>query len=190
MRHRGFTLAVASLFLVLVACSSEAPPAEAPKDAAPPPEAAPAPDADKAASVDLLSGTWVLNLSKSKYNPAELAPKSNKVVLTAIPGGVQVVNDGVDAQGRATHGEYTATFEGPDIPTNGTVDGKPNPDVDTAAWKKIDDHTFEVTTKRKGEIVTTNRFVIAADGKSRTSTITGKTAKGEPINHTVVLDRQ
>ena len=189
MRHRGLTLAVASLFLVLVACSSEAPPAEAPKDAAPAvPEAAP-PAADKA-SVDLLSGTWVLNLSKSKYNPAELAPKSNKVVLTAIPGGVQVVTDGVDAQGRATHGEYTATFEGPDIPTNGTVDGKPNPDVDTASWKKIDDHTYEVTNKRKGEIVNTNRFVIAADGKSRTGTVTGKTAKGQALNHTVVFDKQ
>jgi hypothetical protein len=187
MRHRGLTLAVASLFLVLVACSSETPPAEAPTDAAPAPEAAPA--ADRAA-VDLLSGTWVLNLSKSKYNPAELAPKSNKVVLTAILGGVQVVTDGVDAQGRATHGEYTATFDGPDIPTNGSVDGKPNPDVDTAAWKKIDDHTYEVIGKRKGEIVNTNRFVIAADGKSRTSTITGKTAKGQAVNHTVVLDKQ
>ena len=188
MKLRGRMYSLAATLLLLVACSSEAPPADAPKDAGPPPDAAPA--ADKAADVDLLSGTWVLNLSKSKYSPAELAPKSNKVVLAVIAGGVHVVTDGVDAQGRATHGDYTATFEGPDIPTNGTVDGKPNQDVDTASWKKIDDHTYEVTSKRKGEIVNINRFVIAADGKSRTSTVTGKTAKGQPVNHTVVLDRQ
>jgi hypothetical protein len=189
MRSRGRTFLLVATLFTLVACSSETkPPTETPKDAAPTPAAdAPAP-APSGAS--LLYGTWVLNLSKSTYSPSDLKPQSNKVVFEEVPDGVHVVSDGVNVQGKATHVDYTATFDGPDIPTKGTVDGKPNQDVDSAAWKKIDDHTFEVTNKRKGKTVQTNRIVIAPDGKSRTSTVTGTTPKGEPINNTFVMDKQ
>ena len=56
-------------FLALLGCGPEASekPAESPSN----------PDA---VSTDVLSGTWELNLSKSTYSPADLAPKSNKVV--------------------------------------------------------------------------------------------------------------
>lgn len=188
MNQRIVTLALAATALFFVGCSSEEPPKA---DSASPSQ--PASDTTPPAAADttkLLYGTWVLNLSKSKYDPPELTPKSNKAVFEEVPGGVHVITDGVDAQGRATHADYTGTFDGPDIPTNGTVDGKPNPDVDSAAWKKIDDHNYEVINKRKGKIVSTNRFVIAGDGKSRTSTVTGKTEKGQAINHAFVMERQ
>jgi len=176
--------AVASTLLLFVACSSEKPPAETP------PAPAPAADAPAPATPDPLFGTWILNLSKSTYSPADLAPKSGKTVFEPVPGGVKVVTDGANAQGLATHSEYTATFDGPDIPTKGTVNGKPNPEADSAAWKKIDDHTYEITLKQKGETRTVNRIVIAADGKSRTSTVTGKGPKGQAINNTFVMDKQ
>jgi hypothetical protein len=191
MKSRSRTFVLLATLFTLVACSSETttPTAETPKDAAPAP-AADVPAAPAPSSESLLYGTWVLNLSKSTYSPADLKPMSNKVVFEKVPSGVHVITDGVNAQGKATHSDYTATFDGPDIPTNGTVDGKPNPDVDSAAWKKIDDHTYEITNKRKGKIVQTNRIVIAADGKSRTSTVTGTTPKGDPINNTIVMDKQ
>jgi hypothetical protein len=173
---------------VFVGCSAgETPKVDSPSASEPASDITPpaAPDTSK-----LLYGTWVLNLSKSKYDPPELTPKSNKAVFEEVPGGVHVLTDGVDAQGRATHADYTATFDGPDIPTNGIVGGKPNKEVDSAAWKKIDDRTYEVINKRKGEVVNTNRIVISADGKSRTSTVTGKTDKGKPVNNTFVMERQ
>jgi hypothetical protein len=188
MNKRLSFLFVSILMLLLASCSSEAPkenPPEAPKPAA---DAAPAPPPTPDAA-QLLYGTWVLNLSKSTYSPSNLAPKSNKVVYEEVPGGVHVTADGVNGEGKTTHTDYTATFDGPGIPPSATVDGKPNASGDTISWKKIDDHTYEVTTKRKEQIVNTSRIVIAADGKTRTSTITGKSDQGQ-INSSTFWERQ
>jgi hypothetical protein len=182
MKLLGRMFSLAGPLLVLVACSSEAPPAVAPSDATP--------AADAAASADALSGTWILNVSKSTYSPPDLGLKSNKVVLEVVGDSVHVITDGVDSQERPTHAEYTAKLDGSDVATNGTVAGKPNTDVNTASWRKIDDHTYEVTNKGTGQVLTTNRIVIAADGKSRTSTVTGKGPKGQTINNTLVMEKQ
>ena len=182
MKLRRWTFSLTAILLVLVACSSEAPPAEAPKDAVSSP--------DNASNTDVLSGTWVRNPSKSTYSNPSLQPKSDTVVLEVSGDSVHVVSDGVDSSGRKTHVDYTAKFDGTKVATNGTVDGKPNPDIDTASWKKIDDYTFEVHNTGKGQATVTNRIVVAADGKSRTSTVTGKTGKGEAISNTFVMDKQ
>ena len=137
-----------------------------------------------------LNGTWKLNLAKSKYSPANLAPKSSATKIVVSAAGIHLTNDSVDSQGRATHTDYTATFDGKDHPWKGTIDGKPNTDQDAIAWKKIDDRTFEVTNKLKGQVVSTQRIVVAQDGKSRTNTVTGKNAQGQMLNHTVVYDKQ
>ena len=137
-----------------------------------------------------LTGTWNLNLAKSTYSPSNLAPKSGTTRFEVTANGIKAVIDGVDAQGRKTHQEYTATFDGKDHPWKGSIDGKPNPNQDGVSWKKIDDYTYETTNKLKGQTLTTNRIVIAKDGKSRTNTVTGKTAQGEAVSNTVVYEKQ
>jgi len=136
-----------------------------------------------------LTGTWKLNLAKSKYSPAELAPKSGTSVFQITGDTVKATIDGVDAQGRKTHQEYTATLDGKDTPVKSTIDGKPNPDLDAVSWKKIDDRTYEFTYKLKGQALTTQHIVVAADGKSRTNTVTGKNAQGRAVNNTVVYEK-
>src|SRR5438874_405390 len=64
-------------------------------------------------------GTWKLNLAKSKYNPPELAPKSQTMTREAVEGGMKLVTDGVDAQGKPTHTEYTAKYDKKDYPWTG-----------------------------------------------------------------------
>jgi hypothetical protein len=167
--------------LALVGCGSESPPSEKPAE--------PAAASDAAASPDLLSGTWELNLSKSTYSPPDLAPKSNKVVYEVTGDTIHVVAETINPQGKPTSADYTAQFGGPEVSTNATTDGKPNPQPSTASWKKIDDHTYEVSNKSSGQAYNTNRIVIAPDGRSRTSTITGKGAQGQTVNHTVVMDK-
>ena len=126
-------------------------------------------------AADMLSGTWKLNLAKSKYSPANLAVKSGTTKFEATQDGVKTVTDGVDSQGRKTHTEYMAKFDGkPSSNYKATIDGKPNPDQDGVSWKKLDDYTYENTTDLKGQVLTTQRTVISKDGKSRTNTITGK----------------
>ncbi|HYN07733.1 MAG TPA: hypothetical protein VES67_10105 [Vicinamibacterales bacterium] len=128
-------------------------------------------------------------MAKSTYNPAELAPKSSTSKVEITGDTIKVVVDGVDSQSRPTHLEYTAKLDGKDYPWKGTVDGKPNLNQDMVAWKKIDDFTYESTNKLKGEVLSTQRVVIAKDGKTRTNTVTGKNAQGQTVNNTVLYEK-
>ena len=137
-----------------------------------------------------LVGTWKLNLAKSKYSPANLAPKSGTTKIEAVAGGIKLSADGVDAQGQATHTEYTAMFDGKDYPWKGTIAGRPSPNQDAITWRKVDDYTYESVNKLKGQALTTSRNVISRDGKTRTITTTGKNAQGQTINNTTVYEKQ
>ncbi len=86
-------------------------------------------------------GTWGLNASKST-SPA--APKSAITKIEAMPNGIKVTNDNVNAAGTPSHTEYTAKYDGEDVPVTGAAPGA------TAAVTRIDAYTFEVVTKSQG----------------------------------------
>jgi len=129
-------------------------------------------------------GSWRVELTKSKYNPPNLAPKSVMVKSSAAGKGLNVVVDVVDNTGKPLHYEYTVTYDGQDV----TVKGDPN--RDTTAMKRIDDLTFEQTNKKAGKVTTVSRFVYAKDGKSRTQTTTGMNPQGQKVDNTVVWLKQ
>ena len=129
-------------------------------------------------------GTWKLNLAKSKYDPANVAPKSQTNKIEAVGGGQKTIADRVDAQGKAVHYEFTAKYDGKDYPVTG------DPTNDTVAIKKVDDHTFELTDKKGGRVTTTIRIVYSRDGKSRTAIQAGTNAQGQKVSNTTVWDRQ
>jgi hypothetical protein len=129
-------------------------------------------------------GSWRVELAKSKYNPADLAPKSVTVKSTSVGKGLNVVVDVVDYTGKPLHYEYTATYDGRDVPVKG------DPGRDTTAMKRIDDLTYEQTNKKDGKVTTVSRYVYAKDGKSRTQTTTGVNPQGQKINNTVVWLKQ
>ena len=60
----------------------------------------------------------------------------------------------------------------------------------TRAYRRIDDRTYEFVTKVDGKVTTTTRSVAARDGKTRTTTTTGKDAQGQTVNNVQVFDRQ
>jgi hypothetical protein len=141
-------------------------------------------------AADNFSGTWKLNVAKSKYSPGP-APQSGMTKIEATADGLKIVADGVNAEGKKTHTEYAAKFDGKDYPDKVLVDGKPDPTgADTISIKKIDDFTFEATTKLKGKVLLVTRNVISKDGKTRTQTATGTNAQGKPVNNTVVYEKQ
>jgi hypothetical protein len=152
--------------------------------------AAALPPAVAAQAPEPLAGTWKLNTAKSKYEPAELASKSGTVTYAFTAKSVSVKIDQVNAKGQTVHNEYTATLDGADNPWTGTVDGKPNLGQDAVSFKKLGDHTYHVENKLKGKVISTNHIVVAADGKSRTSTTAGTNAEGQKIHNVVVYDKQ
>lgn len=140
---------------------------------------------------DPLVGTWKDNLAKSTYSPGP-PPKSGMTKITAVPGGIRLVADFVNARGQATRTSFTVKFDGKDYPDKLTIGGKPNPANNgrTVAWKKNDDYTYGGTDKIKGQVMTTSHIVISPDGKTITRTVTGKNAQGQTENNMIVSEKQ
>ena len=134
------------------------------------------------AAEDVNMGTWKLNEAKSKFGPG--MPKNTTVVYAAADDSVKITVDGVDADGKPVHNEWTGKFDGKDYPVTGDSSS------DTRAYKRVNDHTLEITNKKGGTVTTTARVVVSADGKSRTVTAHGKDAKGMKISSTSVYDKQ
>ena len=128
-------------------------------------------------------GTWVLNITKSKYTPGP-PPKDQTVVNEVAGQGMKTTAKGADAAGKPTTTVFTATFDGKDFPVTG------NPDYDTQSYKRVDANTFELTRKKAGKVVQTGTNVVSKDGKTRTVTVTGMDAQGRKINNVSVYEKK
>ena len=130
-----------------------------------------------------MAGSWKLNLEKSKFSPGP-APKSNTVTFAAAGKGQKVTTKGVNADGSPSESEYTANYDGKDVPIKGL------PIADTVSLKWIDDRTTLRTDKKGGKEVQTLRREMAKDGKSFTVAVKGTNAKGEAVNNHLVYEKQ
>ena len=128
-------------------------------------------------------GTWKLNTEKSKYSPGPM-PKSMTAKFEASGDSITLTTDGMSADGKPTHGSYTSKFDGKDVPWMG------NPDADTASPKRIDANSYQNVSRKAGNATITSIAFVSKDGKTLTVTQTGKNAKGEVVNNTLVLDKQ
>jgi hypothetical protein len=152
-------------------------------------------------AADPQMGTWKLNEAKSKFAPG--TGKNTMVVYKAATGGqVKITADGVDANGKSTHSEWTGKFDGKDYPVTG------DPSSDMRSYTKLDDRTLDFTVKKHGKTTVTGRVAVAPDGKSRMVTTSGRTgigtaasraiqrgdflaeAKGQKYTNTAVFDKQ
>ncbi|SRR5258706_6671340 len=128
-------------------------------------------------------GTWKLNLDKSKYSPGPPPKSPTMLTMEAAGDGIKYSSKGVNAEGKATGVEYTAKYDGKDVPLTGSQL------ANTISLKKVDANTVQRVDKKDGKVVTTIRRVYSKDGKSFTATIKGTNAKGEAVNNTLVYDR-
>jgi len=133
-------------------------------------------------AADANMGTWKLNEAKSKFGAG--ATKNTTVVYEAAGDMVKVTVDGTDSDGKPVHSEWTGNFDGKDYPV--TADAT----SDARSYKKVDDHTMQLTVKKDGKVTVTGRIVVAADGKSRTVTTSGTNSKGAKVTTTAVYDKQ
>ena len=137
-----------------------------------------------ALAADMSVGTWKVNLAKSKFDPAGLAPKSQSCKNEPAGTGVKVTCDVVDSQGKSVHYEFTGNYDGKDV----AVKGDPNRDM--TALKKTDDYTYEATNMKGSKVTTKTHTVYARDGKSRTITVTGTNPQGQKVTNTIFWDKQ
>jgi len=127
-------------------------------------------------------GTWKLNEAKSKITPG--TQKNLTVAYEAAGDNIKATLDGVDAQGKPTHNEWTGKFDGKDYPVTG------DPTSDMRSYKRIDDRTLEATAKKDGKVTLTAQIVISADGKTRKLTTHSTDSSGKKVVNTAVYDKQ
>jgi len=139
--------------------------------------------APAARAADGWIGTWKMDVAKSKFKPGP-APKSQTITFEPAADGIKLITDGVEADGKATQGGYTATFDGTETPFSG------NPLADSASPKRIDANHYVNTWKKDGKITVTTDVTVSKDGKTLTVVQKGKTAKGDVLDNVEVFDRQ
>jgi hypothetical protein len=134
------------------------------------------------AADDASMGTWKLDEAKSKFSPG--APKNTTVVYEAAGDSVKVTVDGVGADGKPSHNEWTGKFDGKDYPVTG------DSSADTRSYKRVDAHTLKLTNKKGDKVTMSGTATVSADGKTRTVTISGTDASGKKVSATAVYDKQ
>ena len=127
-------------------------------------------------------GTWKLNEAKSKMTPG--TTKFTTVTFKNTFGNIKVTSDGSDESGKPIHVEWSGKFDGKDYPVTGS------PSSDARSYTKVNDRALQVTAKKNGKVIATGQSVVSADGKSRTGTVTGTTAKGKKFKNVAVYDKQ
>src|SRR5258708_3656321 len=134
------------------------------------------------AAEDANVGTWKLDEAKSKIVAG--TPKNTTVVYSTAGDSIKVIVDGVGADGKPAHNEWTGKFDGKDYPLVGDAT------ADTRSYKKVNDHTTDLINKKDGKVTLSGQIVISADGKSRTLTVSGTDAMGKKFKYAAVYDKQ
>ena len=123
----------------------------------------------KAQAKDPVIGTWILDLSQSKFEGAD-APGKRTMVFTAVGDAIKhttsTIPAGVPGIVVAGGNEYTAKTDGVDVHITGSF-------LDTVSLKRIDARTVERTGKVMGKVVETMTRTLSADGKTLTVTTKG-----------------
>ena len=129
-------------------------------------------------------GSWKLNESKSHF--AAKATKNHTVVYERAGDldTVKVIVDGTDADGNATHNEWTGKLNGLYYPVTG------DPISDMRMYDRVNNRTLSITAKKDGKVVLTGTITVSRNGKSRTVSTSGLNAQGKWIRNTAVYDKQ
>ena len=127
-------------------------------------------------------GTWKLNEAKSKLVPG--MGKNTTVTYAEQKDKIKVTVDGVDKDGKPTHGVWVGKWDGKAYPEKGNLSWN------SAAYKVVNDRTNDITGMKDGKMVWSGRITVAADGKSRTVTLNGTGADGKKFKAKAVYDKE
>jgi len=127
-------------------------------------------------------GVWKLNVAKSKSQGGPL-PKSNTIRIEDLSPGIKVVNDWVNSVDIPSHSEFSAKFDGKEVPVAGLPPGS------TVSLNRIDARRLDVVQKSAG-VTLSARYAVAGDGKTLTVTQTITNVDGLKLNNTLVFDHQ
>jgi len=126
-------------------------------------------------------GTWKLNEAKSKLIPG--MGKNTTVTWAEQKDKFKVTVNGVDKDGKPTHSVWVGKLDEKAYPTKGNLSWN------SAAYKVVNDRTYNLTAMKDGKVLWSGASTVSADGKSRTVTLNGTGADGKKFKGKAVYDK-
>jgi hypothetical protein len=126
-------------------------------------------------------GTWKANEAKSKFGPG--LGKTSTVMYAEKKDQLEVTVDGVDKDGKSTHGVWKGKPDGQSYKVKGNLTW------DAMAYKMVDANTYDITAMKDGKMAWSGRSTVSKDGKMRTLNMTGTGADGKKFKAKVVYDK-
>jgi hypothetical protein len=132
-----------------------------------------------------LSGTWKLNLEKSKLAASDQT-NSDVFHIKADDKSISLQEEQTDDKGSHSF-SVAAKYDGKEYPIK--VD-PPDPSPSTAAYKRVGTHEFTATLKQGGKITTKATTTVSKDGQTSTVKYTTYLEGGKTETGTAVYDKQ
>ena len=136
-------------------------------------------------AADAFSGTWKLNVAKSKL-AAGTEVKEITVVIAEQGDNLAVTVTGTAGDGKPISVKYTVPAKGGAV---SYIEGAP-PSGATATTKRVNASTIDSTSSVNGKEVGSTHTVVSADGKTLTRAVKGVDAQGKSFENTEVYERQ
>lgn len=132
---------------------------------------------------DPLVGQWVLNVSKSTFDPGP-GPKGQIRTYTHEGEIEKLTARGIGPDGKPTLVHYAARYDGKDYPIKGSAGG------DQISLKRLDAFTTESTEKRNGRPVIVATRTVSADSRTLTVFTRGVRPDGHAMSHHLVFEKK
>lgn len=123
------------------------------------------------------TGTWKLNLSRSKFHPG---PPFKSFTIAFTPDGVRHL-DLINADGQRLKIS---------LPWSGGKPVSPNGMENTVTTSKIRGRTFHDIWKENGNVTEDVRGAVSPDGKTLKVTVSGADRQGRPYHNELTFDKQ
>jgi hypothetical protein len=136
-------------------------------------------------AADAFTGTWKLNVSKSKF-AAGTEVKELTAVLAEEGANLVVTVKGTTGDGKPIAVKYTFPAKGGAVTY---AEGAPTSGA-TVTAKRVNASTLDSTSSLKGKEVSSTHAVVSADGKTVTRVVKGADAQGKAFQSTEVYERQ
>jgi polyphosphate kinase 2 (PPK2 family) len=136
-------------------------------------------------AADLFTGTWKLNVAKSKFT-AGMEVKALSVVIVEKGANLAISATGTDGAGKASSVKYTVPTQGGAV---SYTEGAPASGA-TAVTKRVDASTIDGTSSLNGKEIGTTHATVSADGRTLTRVVKGMDANGKAFTNTEVYERQ
>jgi hypothetical protein len=131
--------------------------------------------------VSAFTGTWKLNLSKSRFDPG---PPFKSFTLTFTADGVRHL-DLIGAGGEPLKASLPWS-DGKEVPVNTTEANLQN----VTAVSKIHGKTFDDTWRQNGKVIEKVHGAVSSDGRTLTIHVQGPARQGGTFRNRVVFDKQ